>query len=79
MNIKILGMGCKKCHALEETARQAVAELGIEAEIEEVRDMAKIMSYDVMMTPALVVNEKVKVFGRVPGKEEVKKLIAEEM
>ncbi|MDK2784512.1 MAG: hypothetical protein PWQ41_149 [Bacillota bacterium] len=78
MHIKILGMGCRNCRTLEAYARQAAAELGIEAEFEEVKDMDKIMSYDVMMTPALVVNEKVKVAGRVPSKEEVKKLLAEE-
>jgi len=79
LNIKILGMGCRNCRALEAYARQAVAELGLEAEFEEVKDMDKIMSYDIMMTPALVVNEKVKVAGRVPSKDEVKKLLAEEV
>jgi len=71
MHIKILGSGCARCNRLEQLTREAVAELGIDAEFEHVRDMDAIMAYPVMTTPALVVDEEVKVSGRVPGKEEL--------
>ncbi|MEM5245116.1 thioredoxin family protein, partial [Thermoanaerobacter sp. CM-CNRG TB177] len=64
MDIKILGMGCAKCKALEENTKAALQELGIEAEVEKVQDLNKIIEY-VMITPALVINEEVKVAGRV--------------
>jgi len=71
MHIKILGSGCARCNRLERLTREAVAELGIDAEFEHVRDMDAIMAYPVMTTPALVVDEEVKVSGRIPGKEEL--------
>jgi small redox-active disulfide protein 2 len=71
MRIKILGSGCAKCNRLEQLTREAVAELGIEAEFEHVRDMDAIMAYPVMTTPALVVDEDVKVSGRIPSKDEL--------
>lgn len=71
MLIKILGSGCAKCNRLEQLTREAVAELGIEAQFEHVRDMDKIMAYPVMTTPALVVDEVVKVSGRIPSREEI--------
>ncbi len=77
MEIKILGTGCAKCQKLEELTREALAELGMEAAITKVTDINKILEYDVMMTPGLVVNEEVKCFGRVPSKEEIKKWLAE--
>ena len=78
MKIKILGPGCMKCEKLEKETAAALAELGVTADLEKVTDMDKIMEYDVMMTPGLVINEKVKVFGRVPRKSEIKKWIEEE-
>lgn len=75
MNIKVLGMGCCNCVKLYENAQEAVKELGIEATIEKVEDMARIMEYGVMRTPALVVDEKVVVQGRIPKKDEIKKLL----
>lgn len=75
MNIKVLGMGCCNCSKLKEITEEAVKELGIEATIEKVEDMSKIMSYGVMRTPALVVDEKVVVQGRIPKKDEIKKLL----
>ena len=75
MNIKILGSGCAKCQALEAVTRQAVAELGIEAEITHVKDLKQIMAYPITMTPALVVDEKVLVSGRVPPKPEMTTLL----
>ena len=76
MNIKVLGSGCLKCNKLEDAARQAVAELGIEATVEKVKEFADIMSYGVMQTPALVVNEEVKVMGKVPSVEELKIILS---
>ena len=75
MIIKILGTGCSNCKKLEENTRKAVEELGIEAAIEKVTDIKDIMKYGVMKTPALVVDEKVKIMGRVPTAEEIKKYI----
>lgn len=71
MLIKILGSGCAKCNRLEQLTREAVAELGLAADFEHVRDMDQIMAYPVMTTPALVVDEQVKVAGRIPSKEEL--------
>ncbi len=71
MQIKILGTGCAKCQRLEQLTREVVAELGIEAEFDHVRDMKMIMAYPVMTTPALVVDEEVKVSGRMPSKDEI--------
>jgi small redox-active disulfide protein 2 len=71
MNIKILGTGCAKCHRLEQLTREVVTELGLTAEFDHVTEMAKIMVYPIMTTPALVVDEEVKVSGRMPSKEEI--------
>jgi len=71
MIIKILGSGCAKCHRLEQLAREVVAELGLTASFEHVTDMDKIMAYPIMTTPALVLDEAVKVSGRLPSKEEI--------
>jgi small redox-active disulfide protein 2 len=75
MVIKVLGSGCTSCKKLEENTRKAVEELGIEATIEKVEDFKKIMAYGVMKTPALVVDEKVKIMGRVATAEEIKKYL----
>lgn len=75
MVIKILGTGCKNCKSLEANAKEAVKELGLDAVVEKVEDMKGIMSYGVMRTPALVVDEKVKVMGRVPKVEEIKEIL----
>ncbi len=73
--IQILGSGCAKCNKLEEVSRKAADELGIEYDIEKVKDLDKIMEYGVMITPALVVDGEVKVAGKVPSVEDVKKYI----
>jgi len=75
MEIKILGSGCPNCKRLERLAREAVAELGIRATFTEVRDFGKIIAYDITSTPALVVDEVIKVSGRVPRKDEIKALL----
>ena len=71
MEIKILGIGCANCKRVESIARQVVEEMGVEATITEVTDMAKIVSYDIVTTPGLVINEKVVSSGRIPSKAEV--------
>lgn len=70
--IEILGMGWAKCNQLAERAKDAVKELGIEAEVIKVDDIRKIAGYGVLMTPALVVDGVVKVSGKVPKVEEIK-------
>lgn len=75
MEIKILGPGCANCKKLVSLAEHAVKEMGIQATIEKVEDMKKIMAYGVMRTPAIVINEQVKAFGRIPGKDEIKQYI----
>lgn len=76
MDLKILGTGCAKCKKLEEATKAAADELGIKYSIEKVTDIEKIMEFSVMSTPALVVNGQVKVTGRVPSVEDIKKLIS---
>lgn len=71
MLIKILGSGCAKCQRLEQLTREVVAELGLAASFEHVREMDRIMAYPIMTTPALVVDEEVKASGRIPSKEEI--------
>jgi len=76
MNIKILGPGCARCHQLGKTTREAVKELGIDAEVEEVKDINKIMEYPILTTPGLVINGELVCAGRVPNKTEITQLIA---
>ena len=71
MEIKILGMGCPKCRRLEELAREAASELGVDATFTKVKDMDAIMAYDILSTPALVIDEEVKSAGRIPLREEI--------
>lgn len=75
MEIKILGTGCAKCRTLEKLARTAVKEAGVNANVTSVEDIVEIMSYNVMMTPALVIDDKVVFKGRVPTKDEITNLI----
>ncbi|MDZ7650911.1 MAG: thioredoxin family protein [Cytophagales bacterium] len=71
-HIKILGTGCAKCKQTEAIVKQVVEQLGIEATIEKVEDIQKIMEYNVLTTPVLVIDEQIKVKGRVPMHDEVK-------
>jgi len=73
--IQILGTGCPKCKKLAECAEQAAKELGIEYEIEKVTKINDIMKFGVMVTPAMVVDGKVKVSGKVPSVEQLKEMI----
>ncbi len=76
MEIKILGTGCANCKALEQQVWQAVSEMGIDAQITKVEDMTDILSYNVMATPALVVDNKVVSAGKKLTKEQVKNLLS---
>jgi len=76
MVIKVLGSGCANCQKLEDLAKKAVDQLGIDAEIVKVTDIQDIMEYGVMSTPALVIDEELKVAGRVPTFEQVVELIS---
>ena len=67
MEIKVLGTGCSKCKSLEQATLQAISELGINARVEKVEDIQKIMSFNVMRTPALVIDGKVVISGQVPN------------
>ncbi|HEY5113171.1 MAG TPA: thioredoxin family protein [Coriobacteriia bacterium] len=78
MEIKVLGSGCAKCNQLEEATKQAVARAGIDAQIEKVTDVVQIMGYGVMTTPALVVDGRVRVAGRVPSVEDIAALLTRE-
>lgn len=73
--IKILGTGCPKCKQTEAIVRATLAELGIEAHVEKVEDIQQIMAYNILSTPAVVVDEEVKIKGRIPTKEEMKSLL----
>lgn len=73
--IKVLGTGCSNCKNLEKATMMAVTELNADASVEKVEDIQKIMAYGVMRTPALVINEKVALNGRVPGVQELKEII----
>ena len=75
MKIKVLGTGCSKCKSLEKVTRKAVDELNLDAIVEKVEDIQKIMEYAVMRTPALVVDEKVIMTGQVPKISELKELL----
>ena len=76
MIIKVLGPGCTNCKNLERVTREAVADLGLDATIEKVEDYAEIAGYGIMSTPALVVDEEVLVYGRVPKGAELRTLLA---
>ena len=75
MEIKILGAGCPKCKALEKATINALAELDIAANVSKVEDIMEILKYGVVATPALVINEKVVIKGRVPSEKEIKEIL----
>lgn len=75
MIIKVLGTGCTKCKKLEEHAKKAVKEMGIDATVVKVEDFKEIMGYGVMSTPALVVDEQVKAVGKLLSVEDIKQYL----
>jgi small redox-active disulfide protein 2 len=77
MKIQVLGTGCPKCRKTYENAEQAVRDLDICADLEKVEDLKAIMNFGVMVTPALVIDGEVKVVGKIPSVDDVKKLISE--
>lgn len=77
MEIKVLGTGCATCKSLEAVTRQAVAELNLNASVEKVEDIQKIMEYGIMRTPGLVINEKVVLSGRLPKINEIKEILTQ--
>ena len=75
MKIEILGTGCPKCNLLEATAKKAADKLGVQYELVHVKDLSKIAAYGVMMTPALAIDGKVRVVGKVPSEAEITTLL----
>ena len=71
MNVKVLGSGCARCKRLEELTRDAAKEAGIAVEVEHVTDPARILEYPILSTPGLVIEEEVKMSGRLPRREEI--------
>ncbi|MGB9373487.1 MAG: thioredoxin family protein [Jiangellales bacterium] len=76
MNVKILGPGCKNCQNLETRTREALDQLGLDADVEKVTDYAAIAGYGVMKTPGLVVDDAVVVSGRVPAVDEIAAMLS---
>ena len=76
-NIKVLGGGCKSCHELHENVQKAVANMNLDAEVEYITDMEKVMNYGVMSMPAIAVNEKVVSMGKVLKTAQVEDLLKE--
>ena len=75
MKIEILGSGCPKCKATEEIVKKVVKKLGKKAEVRHVYDMNKITEYGVIMTPAVAIDGKIKIEGKIPREDEVEKII----
>ena len=77
MEIKILGTGCPKCTSLEKMTYDALTELNIDASVSKEDDIVKIMSYGILSTPGLVIDNKVVLSGRLPSKNEIKELLTQ--
>ena len=77
MDIKVLGTGCPKCKALEKAVNNSLSELNIQADVSKVEDIMQIMQYGVMNTPALVINGKVVLSGRMPNDKELKSILTQ--
>ncbi|MGQ9673726.1 MAG: thioredoxin family protein [Candidatus Aminicenantales bacterium] len=79
MEIRILGPGCPRCKEVEKRTKKALIELNVAADLEHITDFKKIMEYKIIGTPGLVINGKVKCYGRIPSVAEVKEWIKEEL
>lgn len=77
MKIEVLGSGCAKCNKTKDIAEKAVKETGVDAEVVKVEDFETILNYGVMITPALVIDGDVKIAGKIPSLDDVKKWISE--
>ncbi|ACB84342.1 thioredoxin family protein [Natranaerobius thermophilus] len=75
MKIKVMGPGCKNCETVFNRVQEVIKEKGVEADVEKVTDMNEITNAGVLMTPGLVINDEVKISGRVPSKEEIGEVI----
>jgi len=71
VSVKVLGTGCKKCQTLEAKVRDLVATNQIDATVEKVTDIQEMVNYGIMMTPGLIINEKVKSFGVIPKDDQI--------
>jgi small redox-active disulfide protein 2 len=78
MTVKILGVGCVKCRKLEEKVKEVINKNSINATVEKVTDINDMMKYNIMMTPGLVINEKLKSYGNIPKDEQILKWLNEE-
>jgi len=79
MEIKILGPGCPRCKEVEKRTINALAELNVPADVEKISDFKKIAEYKILSTPGLIINGKVKCYGKIPSVDEIKKWIQEEL
>jgi small redox-active disulfide protein 2 len=77
MKIEILGTGCPKCKKLNELTKEVIQELGVSAEIKKITNINDIIDYGVMVTPAIVIDGDVKIAGKIPEKEKIKRWIEE--
>ncbi len=77
MEVKVLGPGCARCHALDKNVKAAIQDLGLDVEVSHVTDVKQIAEYGVFVTPGLVVDGVVKVMGKVATREELKKLLSQ--
>jgi len=75
LSIKILGPGCARCKSTFEVVKKAVEQSGVQADITKIEDLEGMMKYNILSTPVVVVNEQIKISGRVPTVEEIKKLL----
>jgi len=75
MDVKILGTGCAKCNQLENVTKEVLKEMGLEIQIDHVKDIQKIMEYPILTTPGLVINDELVLAGRVPSRAELTKII----
>lgn len=76
--IQILGTGCARCQQLTANTEKAVQELGLQVEIEKVTEIREILKFQILMTPGLVIDGKIKAAGRVPAPEEIREMLLEE-